>query len=801
MKRIAAWIALGTTAVAVVAVGNASAHGVATPRGHALEDSVVISPSAQKHQNHETKVTSAAASRADAVSGTPDEIGQWGPVVNWPVVAIFASLLPNGKVLAYDSASDSLADPDESFTRATVWDPATGSQTNVRVNTGYNIFCSGLAHLVNGTVFTAGGNLDPQFDGIVQTHLFDPATNTWSLGPNMAAGRWYPSVTPMSNGEMLITSGGPDVPEVRKTDGNLRNLSSAALSLPLYPWVDVAPDGRAFVSGPGTAMSSLDTSGTGSWTTYGQRDSINRNYGSHAFYNIGKILVAGGGPSVADARVININGPTPQVSQTSPMAFGRRQFDLTDLADGSVLATGGNSSGTQFVDMNAGVYPAELWNPATGDWKTLASMAVTRQYHSTALLLPDGRVLSAGGGICGDCEKVGYLAKNAEIFTPPYLFKKDGSGQLAPRPTISSAPSAAGYGSQIQIGTPDASSIQKVALVRLGSVTHDDNMEQRYVPLNFTTGSGSLSATIPANVNVAPPGYYMLFVLNGAGVPSVAKMVRLDPTISPPPPPSAPTLTGTTPSSPANDNHPEVKGTLGSGSPAQVNIFENPSCSGAPAATGTPSTFTGSGITIDVADDSSTSISATASNTGGNSGCSNSITYVEATPPNTTITSAPPLDTKNTSLTFGFVSSEANSTFACRFDSAATFTPCTSPITYSGLAQGTHTFRVRATDPAGNTDPTPAMSSVTVDTTPPQTTITSGPSGTISQQDASFSFSSSEAGSHFQCRLDGASFAACSSPKAYSGLGSGAHRFKVRAIDRAGNVDRTPAIRDFSVQP
>jgi hypothetical protein len=93
------------------------------------------------------------------------------------------------------------------------------------------------------------------------------------------------------------------------------------------------------------------------------------------------------------------------------------------------------------------------------------------------------------------------------------------------------------------------------------------------------------------------------------------------------------------------------------------------------------------------------------------------------------------------------------------------------------------------------------MSSVTVDTTPPQTTITSGPSGTISQQDASFSFSSSEAGSRFQCRLDGASFAACSSPKAYSGLGSGAHRFKVRAIDRAGNVDRTPAIRDFSVQP
>jgi hypothetical protein len=167
-------------------------------------------------------------------------------------------------------------------------------------------------------------------------------------------------------------------------------------------------------------------------------------------------------------------------------------------------------------------------------------MAVTRQYHSTALLLPDGRVLSAGGGICGTCDQVGYLAKNAEVFTPPYLFQKDGSGQLAPRPTISSAPSSAGYGSQVQISTPDAASIQKVALVRLGAVTHSNNMEQRYVPLNFSTGSGSLTASTPANTNVAPPGFYMLFIIDGAGVPSVAKMVRLDSTAPPPPPSNQP---------------------------------------------------------------------------------------------------------------------------------------------------------------------------------------------------------------------------------------------------------------------
>ena len=537
----AGWVALGVTAIALATAGSAAAHDVSTPGGHAEEDFVIHDRATEARLNQHTTMSSAAASRAAAeVTGTEDEIGQWGPVVDWPVVAINAALLPNGKVLAYDSVGDGATEsfPDQTFTRATVWDPATGSQTDVRLNTGYNIFCSGLAHLLDGSLFIAGGNKDQELNGISQTHLFNPATNTWSLGPNMAAGRWYPSVTPLSNGEMVITEGGPDIPEVRQTDGTLRSLSSASLNLPLYPWMDVAPNGRTFVSGPDPTMRSLDTAGTGSWATLAQRDGISRDYGSHAFYDIGKILVSGGAASEADSRVIDLNGSTPQVSATSPMAFGRRQHNLTVLADGSVLATGGNSSGAPLVDMNAGVYPAELWNPATGSWKTLASMEVTRQYHSTALLLPDGRVLSAGGGICGECDRVGYLAKNAEVFTPPYLFKKDGSGQLAPRPTISSAPSSAGYGSQIQIATPDAASIQKVALVRLGAVTHSVNMEQRYVPLGFTAGSGSLAATVPVNVNVAPPGFYMLFIVNGAGVPSVAKMVQLDPTAPPPPPPS-----------------------------------------------------------------------------------------------------------------------------------------------------------------------------------------------------------------------------------------------------------------------
>ena len=341
----------------------------------------------------------------------------------------------------------------------------------------------------------------------------------------------------MGNGEMLITSGGPPVPEVRENDGTLRRLTNASLPLPLYPWFDVAPDGRAFDSGPDPTLRSLNPSGAGVWQQFNNRDAIDRTYGSHAMYDVGKILVAGGGPSTNTADVISLSGAVPTVTPTGSMAFGRRQHNLTVLADGTVLVTGGNSSGAELVDLNAGVYPAEVWSPATGQWTTLASMRVTRQYHSTALLLPDGRVLSAGGGICGTCDAVGYLNKNAEIFSPPYLFKKNGSGELASRPSVGAAPGTVTEGTQFTVSTPNAASIRKVALVRLGSVTHSNNMEQRYVPVPFTAASGKLTVTAPANENIAPPGYYMLFIVNSAGVPSVAPIVHVAPPEAPPPPP------------------------------------------------------------------------------------------------------------------------------------------------------------------------------------------------------------------------------------------------------------------------
>ena len=592
--RFGVTLAAFAAVIALVAPGAGAHDGVNTAAGHAAEDAVTLTPTQERALDAHTRAVTrrAAQAAAAAVAGAPQDVGEWGPVVSWPVVGVHVALLPNGKVLAYDSIGDNATEtyPVQDHTRATVWDPATGTQTPVDVDTGFNIFCSGLAHLPDGRMFMAGGNRDQQLNGIVQTHLFDPVTNLWSLGPNMLGGRWYPTVTPLSNGEMLITSGRVDTPEVRTPAGSLRALSTASLSLPLYPWIDVAPSGRAFYSGPDQTLRALDTAGTGAWQTFGQRDAINRDYGGHALFDVGKMLVAGGGASTKDARVVDVNGATPQVTPTAQMAFGRRQHNLTVLADGTVLATGGNSSGAGLVDLNAGVYAAEQWDPATGQWRTLAAEQITRQYHSTALLLPDGRVLSSGGGICGTCDQVGYLAKNAQVFSPPYLFQADGT--LAPRPTIDAAPTATSYGAAMEISTGNPSAIRKVALVRLGAVTHSNNMEQRYVPLAFTAGATSLTASAPANANVAPPGFYMLFIIDANGVPSVARMVSVQGN-------SQPTVTLTQPSdgatftAPANVTLAAVASDA-DGTVAKVEFFNGQTKLGED--TSAPYSFTWSGV-------------------------------------------------------------------------------------------------------------------------------------------------------------------------------------------------------------
>jgi PKD repeat protein len=206
----------------------------------------------------------------------------------------------------------------------------------------------------------------------------------------------------------------------------------------------------------------------------------------------------------------------------------RRQHNMTLLADGSVLATGGMyETGDGLINLSKAVFAAERWDPATNTWTELASASVVRQYHATTLLLPDGRVLDGGGGICGSCHAQGYLEKNMQVFTPPYLYARDGSGNLATRPSISLSQSTVALDASFTVNSPDAARIAKVGLVRLGAPTHSQDQGQRYVPLNFTAGSGNLTVAAPANPAEAPPGYYMLFAVDSDGVPAIAPIIRV----------------------------------------------------------------------------------------------------------------------------------------------------------------------------------------------------------------------------------------------------------------------------------
>jgi hypothetical protein len=480
-----------------------------------------------------------------AAADDPGQGGKWSSVINTDqgskvgVVPIFQAALPNGKVLMWDSVGQSAPEqmPTNNFTRALVWDPSNNTY-NRRDVPNYNIFCAGYTQLANGNVLVVGGNKNAATDGIVQTHIFNWQNETWSRGPNMAAERWYPAVQALGNDEAVIVGGGPAIPEVYQKNGTLRRLTNASgYSDRLYPFLTTRPNGQVELMGPSTQMNTINTSGTGAITATKARDGINRTYGSFATYDIGKVLVAGGGNiteggqsnvPTKTAVVVDVDGGGTTVTPTASMSVGRRQHNLTILADGSVLATGGMSRSTSStVDLNNPVFAAERWDPSTGTWTVLSSARRVREYHSSATLLPDGRVLTGGGGVCATCVNVGYLEKNVEYFEPPYLFKKDNSGEKATRPVIDSVPATATYGQDFNISSDEAESIDKVGMVRLGAATHSQDQGQRYVPLDFTASGSTIKATAPATANIAPAGYYMLFITDDAGVPSVAKMIQV----------------------------------------------------------------------------------------------------------------------------------------------------------------------------------------------------------------------------------------------------------------------------------
>ena len=456
----------------------------------------------------------------------PDQIGEWGPVEVWPVQATHMTLLDTGKVLFWRDvhANEFINEPMTTY----LWDPVTDT-LGTQQTPSSDLFCAGHATLADGRVIAIGGTLlgDDAF-GIPDTNVFDPQSETWTRMADMAYGRWYPTATTLPDGRILALSG-RIVPGVTATIPEVYDLELdtwTELSLDgdpsltnLYPMNFVLPDGKVFTAGPSRFTLTLDIDQLMLSPYY--LSNWNNGTGSAVYYGPGKVMKCCGLPSSSvtvvndQTDVIDMTHPTPVWSATAPTAYERGWTDLVLLPDGKVLLVGG-ATATGWASECA-VHAAELWDPDTETWSTMASTARPRMYHASSLLLADGRVLTAGG------ENSGPPAggeENFEIYSPPYLF-------MGPRPTVAWAPSAVGYQAVFQVDTPDAESIDSISLVRPGSVTHSFDENQRWLQLAFQTSGDQLEVTAPADAGLAPPGQYMLFLLNESGVPSVAHFVLL----------------------------------------------------------------------------------------------------------------------------------------------------------------------------------------------------------------------------------------------------------------------------------
>lgn len=469
--------------------------------------------------------------------------GSFGAVVSWPLIPIHAALLPDGRLLTY--GSDGKGNQTGQFTYD-VWDPSKGtgaaSHLTLPNTTGADTFCSGQIVLpVSGAVLLTGG--DRTVNGvrnysINDVNLFDWRSNAlYSAQAPMAFLRWYPTVLTLANGSVLVLGGRqtPEVAGVSKetwvatpevyTEGiGWRSLPAVASDDAYgarnwsYPKAWQAPNGQVFIATKWGGTYYLDpnaAAGAGQLTRTPLNLAESDDYLPAVMFAPGKILSF---RKLNRAVVIDLNGATPTSSSTGGVGMDRYHGSATVMADGKVLVSGGSMVSNVALGV---AYTSRIWDPAKKSWTTTPSAKKMRLYHSVSLLLPDGRVLLGGGGAPGPQTNL-----NAEIYTPPYLYKQDRTATLATRPGITSAPQTAAWGARINVGV-DVAGVSRVTLVKTGSATHTVDFDQRFLPLIHTASGTQLSVTMPANANLAPPGYYMLFVFNSAGVPSVARIIKL----------------------------------------------------------------------------------------------------------------------------------------------------------------------------------------------------------------------------------------------------------------------------------
>jgi len=346
--------------------------------------------------------------------------GVWGPIINWPHIAISAANLPDGRVLTWSSTETNAFPSNREFTHSAVFNPA--DNTFVDSNSNFHdMFCAGVSTLESGEVVASGGNPDDS-----RTSVFNPDSLTWGPLAEMFDRRWYASNITLPDNDVFSTFGKSAGNRSEKYDAvtnqwirtpnasmqTLLNEHNSIGGMEWFPLLAMQPDGRVFHGGPTVTLHSFDPVAGSANQVHGQATGNRaRKWGNIVTYDAGKVLLIGGSEprnneanrvTARNVSRVDLNGPSPVITQGAPMNFGRALSNSVTLPNGEVLVIGGNTNGLNFNDVES-VFPAEIYNPGSDSWRVVDSIDVPRNYHSTALLLKDGRVLSAGGGACGNC--------------------------------------------------------------------------------------------------------------------------------------------------------------------------------------------------------------------------------------------------------------------------------------------------------------------------------------------------------------------------------------------------------------
>ncbi|WBB62987.1 kelch motif-containing protein [Streptomyces sp. WMMC500] len=391
--------------------------------------------------------------------------------------------------------------------------------------------------------------LDKQdFQGIKDTFEFDPVAERYVRVDAMDKARWYPTLVTLPDGKVLSVSGLDESGEILYGDNEIydprtRKWSTAPNRyFPTYPALFLTEGGKLFYSGANAGYGPADRGRKpGIWdlkdnsftTVPGLTDPDQLETAASLLLPPAqdqKVMVLGGGgvgespKATPRTSIIDLTQEEPAYEDGPSLPTGTRYLNSVIMPDDTVFTSGGSRDYRGRGDSD--IHKAQFYDPRTNSFTRAADPEVGRNYHSEAVLLPDGRVAVFGSDpLFGDRANTrpGTFEKRIEIFTPPYLHKADDATRLE----IGAGPKRPGRGQEATYEVAGAERVVKARLMRPGSVTHVTDVEQRSIQLDVERGDGKVTVTVPEDPNLVPPGWYMLFVADGKGVPSEAKWVHV----------------------------------------------------------------------------------------------------------------------------------------------------------------------------------------------------------------------------------------------------------------------------------